>query len=183
MLILFLSACIPVRDEILLSHDDWRGTTTVTVNEREVFRSDDGDGLMTARPVITRGPDGRAFGVLLNVRRRDANEPRIDRVTSGRQVLTYTAHDRLLTHCIDGCQPAEVGVITLTEAAFHIAAQSGLPLRVWGQRGRYEGTVPAEAFLRVLAAVNAAPKHAVAQPRSGADTGAGRLGDRDMPKP
>lgn len=153
-LILFLSACIPIRDDVLQSYDGWRGTTTFTTQEREVFRGADGNGLMTARPVITLGPDGRAFGVFTNIRRRDANGPRIDRITSGGQTLDYTAHDRLLTHCIDGCQPAEVGVITLSETAFRLAAQTGLPLRVWGLRGRYDGTVPAEAFARVLAKVD-----------------------------
>ena len=128
-LILFLSACIPIRDDVLQSYDGWRGTTTFTTQES-------------------------AFGVFTNIRRRDANCPRIGRITSGGQTLDYTAHDRLLTHCIDGCQPAEVGVITLGETAFRLAAQAGLPLRVWGLRGRYDGTVPAEAFARVLAKVD-----------------------------
>ena len=152
-LFLCLSACIPIHEEVLQTTDDWRGTTTVTVNEREIHR--DGDGLMTARPVVVMGPEGRAWGVLTNVRRRDANGPRIDRMTSGEATLSYTRHDRLLTHCIDGCQGADVGVVTLSEAAFRAAATTGLPLRVWGQRGRYDGTIPAEAFARVLAAADA----------------------------
>ena len=151
-LFLCLSACIPIRAEVLQTYDDWRGTTTLTVNEREIHR--DGDGLMTARPVIVMGTDGRAYGVLTNVRRRDANGPRIDRMTSGEATLAYTAHDRLLSHCIDGCQRAEVGVVTLSESAFRAAATAGLPVRAWGQRGRYDGTIPAEAFARVLAAAD-----------------------------
>ena len=154
-LILCLSACLPIGEEVLQHDDDWRGATTLTVNEREIFRGPDGDGLMTARPVVTLAPSGRAFGVLTNVRRRDANVPRIVRMTSGDTALAYVAHDRRFTHCIDGCQPAEVGVITLSEAAFRTAAVTGLPVRAWGLRGRYAGTVPAEAFARVLAAADA----------------------------
>ena len=148
---LCLSACLPIGEEVLTLRDDWRGATAVTTHEREVFRGADGDGLMTARPVVVTGAQGRAFGVLTNVRRRDANGPVVDRMTSGAAMLAYTAHDRRLTHCIDGCQPAEVGVITLSEPAFRTAAMTGLPVRAWGLRGRYEGTVPAEAFARVLA--------------------------------
>ena len=152
-LILCLSACTPIREEVLSDYDDWRGTTALFTQEREIYR--DGDGLMTARPVVVMGPEGRVYGVLTNVRRRDANGPRIDRMTSGDTTLAYIAHDRLFTHCIDGCQRAEVGTITLSEAAFRIAATTGLPIRAWGLRGRYEGVVPAEAFARVLAEADA----------------------------
>ena len=152
-LILCLSACIPIREEVVTDYDDWRGTTSLFTQEREIDR--DGEGLMTARPVVVLGPDGRAYGVLTNVRRRDTNGPRIDRMTSGDTTLAYTAHDRRYTHCIDGCQRAEVGVITLSEDAFRLAATTGLPIRAWGLRGRYDGTVPAEAFARVLAEADA----------------------------
>lgn len=155
-LILLISACTSIQDQVLRTYDDWLGTTSFTTQEREIFRSPDDDGLMTARPVIVMGPDGRAYGVLTNVRRRDRNAPKLDKFTSGNVTLTYTAHDRRYTHCIDGCQRAEVGVITLSEQAFRIASRTGLPLRAWGQRGRYEGTVPAEAFSRVLAQADAA---------------------------
>ncbi|MFZ3581277.1 hypothetical protein ACOI1H_03775 [Loktanella sp. DJP18] len=148
---MILSACVPIDAEVLRGYDDWRGTTTLMTHEREIHRSPDGDGLMAARPVVIMGADGRAYGVLTDVRRRDANGPAIDRMTSGDIPLVYTAHDRRLTHCIDGCQPAEVGIITLSERAFRTAAVTGLPLRAWGLRGRYDGTVPAEAFARVLA--------------------------------
>lgn len=150
-LLLLFTACTPVKEEVLRSYDDWLGTTSFTTNEREIYRAPDGDGLMTARPVIVMGPQGRAYGVLTNVRRRDSNAPKLERITSGNITLAYTAHDRRYTHCIDGCQRAEVGVIALTEETFRIATRTGLPLRAWGKRGRYDGTVPAEAFARVLA--------------------------------
>ena len=152
-LILCLSACTPIHESVVKHHDDWRGTTSLFTQEREIYR--DGDGLMTARPVVVMGPEGRAYGVLTNVRRRDANGPRIDRMTSGTVTLAYTAHDRRLTHCIDGCQRAEVGAIALSEQAFRIATATGLPIRAWGLRGRYEGTAPAETFARVLAEADA----------------------------
>ncbi len=110
---------------------------------------------MTARPVIVIGPTGRAFGVLTSVRRRDTSGPRIEKVTSGDSAFAYTVHDRGFTHCIDGCLRAEIGVLTLSEQSFRIAATVGLPLRVWGLRGRYDGTVPAESFVRVLVAADA----------------------------
>ncbi|SHE64010.1 hypothetical protein SAMN05444339_101949 [Loktanella atrilutea] len=152
-----LTACIPVGEEVLQTYDAWLGTTSFTTQEREIFRGDDGKGLMTARPVIVTGPQGRAYGVLTNVRRRDTNGPVVDRMTSGNVILDYVPHDRLFTHCIDGCQRAEVGAITLNARAFRLAAVTGLPLRVWGRRGWYEGTVPAEAFARVLAMVERPP--------------------------
>jgi hypothetical protein len=55
--IMLLTACIPIRDEALLSHHVWRSTTTLTTYEREVFHADDSDGLMTERHVVTIGPD------------------------------------------------------------------------------------------------------------------------------
>jgi|GEM_PF-1783436 hypothetical protein len=91
--IMLLTACIPIRDEVLLSYHVWRGTTTLTTHELEVFRADDSDGLMTVRPVVTMGPDGRAYGELTNMGRRDASGPLIDRMTSGNQPLAYSAHN------------------------------------------------------------------------------------------
>lgn len=154
-LILLLNACTPIATQVLHLDDPWRGTTAFTTPEREIFRSKDGDGLLTVRPVVVTGPDRRAYGVFTSVRRRDANGPRIDRMTSGDTPLIYTRDDRRLTHCIDGCQRAEVGHITLSEATFRMAATTGLPLRVWGLRGRYDGTIPAADFARVLARADA----------------------------
>lgn len=153
-LLLCLSGCAPIGTQVLVSRDDWTGTDRITVHEREIFRS--GDAIVTARPAIV-ARDGRAgYAVLLNVRRRDANGPKIETVVSpGRQII-YRRHDRLRTHCIDGCQKAEVGAIHMTAATFAAAARTGLPLRIRGLRGDYEGTVPAEAFARVLARINIA---------------------------
>ena len=145
--LLLLSACI--RTEVLVTRDDWTGADVITVNEREIFR--DGDAIVVVRPVIVgRGTDV-LYGVLTNVRRRDANGPKIERMTAFGRNLPYRRFDRLRTHCIDGCQKAELGIITLDRESFALAARTGLPLHIWGLRGRYDGTVPAEAFARVLA--------------------------------
>ncbi len=150
---LCLSGCI--RDQVLVTRDAWTGHQSITVQEREIYR--DGDAIFVARPTIIV-KDGRAdYAVLTNLRRRDANSPYIERVTSLGHDMHYVAHDRLWTHCIDGCQAAEVGAIHLSQATFHAAARAGLPLRIWGTRGRYEGIVPAEAFARVLAQTGTAP--------------------------
>lgn len=151
VLILFwiaLSACTP-RAAVITRYDDWTGFNERTTPEAEVFR--DRQGIMTVRPVIIERGGQRAFGVLTNIRRQVPNGPMVETMYSGNVQLHYQRHDRLWTHCIDGCQRAEVGVIHLTEAAFHTAARTGLPLRVQGRRGRYEGTVPAALFARVLA--------------------------------
>ncbi len=154
-LLFFMSLSGCIRDQVLVTRDAWTGHQSVTVQEREIFR--DGDAILVARPTIIV-KDGRAgYAVLTNLRRRDANGPRIDKVTSLGHDMRYLRHDRLRTHCIDGCQAAEIGAIHLSEATFRAAARTGLPLRVWGQRGRYEGIVPAEAFARVLAQTATAP--------------------------
>lgn len=146
--LLCLAACTPGAD-VLVSHDAWTGADMLTTPAREIYR--DGDALFEVRPVIVVQDGVAAYGVLTNLRRRDANGPKIDRITSLGHTLHYDRHDRLRTHCIDGCQKAEVGVIRLSRDTFAAAAHSGLPLRVWGQRGRYDGTVPAVDFARVLA--------------------------------
>ena len=151
-LLVLLCACAPTRGTVLRQYDDWTGATLLTVNEREIHRDADGIGIVTARPAIILTPAGRDHAVLLNVRRRDANGPRVARVTSGAVTLDYRRNDRLFTHCLDGCQKAEIGAIHMSESAFRIAARTGLPLRIEGRRDRYEGVVPAEAFARVLRA-------------------------------
>ncbi|SEM82400.1 hypothetical protein SAMN04488003_10553 [Loktanella fryxellensis] len=165
VLLLMLTACAPIGTQVIVARDDWRGTTVITVPEEEIDRGMGtlplgGPSLLTARPVIVMdlaqatGPP-RAYGVLLNQRRQDGLAPRIDRVTTGGVTLPYTRHDRRPTHCVDGCQRAEVGVATLSEEAFRRAAKTGLPLAVWGLRGRNAGVVPADAFARVLARADA----------------------------
>ena len=150
LLLFALAGCQPIGDQVVTDYDDWLRSTSFTTQEREIYRGADGIGIVTARPVIVMSPDGTGYAVLTNVRRRDVNGPRIDRITSQGVTLDYRRHDRLFTHCIDGCQRAEIGAIVLSRDAFTLAARTGLPLRIWGQRGRYEGTVPAEAFARVL---------------------------------
>ncbi len=143
--ILVLAGC---GSRTVVLRDDWRGTLAVHTTAHEVYR--DQFAIVEVRPVVVTSDQGAAFAVLTNVRRRDANEPRIVRMTSGDTLLRYTRHDRLRTHCIDGCQKAEVGAIHLSRKAFVIAASTGLPLRIWGQRGRYGGVVPAHAFADAL---------------------------------
>ena len=155
LLPLILCACMPIGEQVFVTPDPWTGATLVTTQEREIYR--DPDGIAVARPAIVVKDGQAAYAVLLNVRRRDANGPRIDKVTSLGHTLPYSRHDRLRTHCIDGCQKAEVGAIHLSPASFRAAARAGLPLRIWGKRGRYHGIVPAEAFARVLAQVRIAP--------------------------
>lgn len=149
-----LSACTPIHDQVLLGRDAWTGARSVTVQEREIYR--DTDAILVARPIILTNTTEAGYGVLINLRRQDANGPRIMRITALGQTLNYQRLDRLRTHCIDGCQKAEVGVISLSRESFVIASRTGLPLQVWGQRGRAEGPVPAEAFARVLAQVQPA---------------------------
>ncbi|MFT7147931.1 MAG: hypothetical protein ACJASZ_002819 [Yoonia sp.] len=45
-------------------------------------------------------------------------------------------------------------VINMTEAGFRLAARTDLPLRVFGRRGRYAGTIPASQFQQVLDAIS-----------------------------
>ncbi|MEY1555080.1 hypothetical protein AB3Y40_05545 [Yoonia sp. R2331] len=153
LLFLLLAGCI--RDQVLVTRDAWTGHQTITVQEREIYRDD--DAILVARPTIIVKDGQTGYAVLTNLRRRDANGPRIERVTSLGHDMVYVRHDRLRTHCIDGCQAAEVGAVHLSEATFRAAARSGLPLRVWGLRGRAEGIVPAEAFVRVLAQLRQTP--------------------------
>ena len=143
-----LPACAP-RAEVITRYDDWTEFNETTTPEGEIFR--DQQGIMTVRPVMIERGGQWAYGVLTNIRRRVPNGPMVETIHSGDVPLQYERHDRLWSHCIDGCQRAEVGVIHLTEAAFRAAARTGLPLRVQGRRGRYEGTVPAALFARVLA--------------------------------
>ena len=144
---LCLTACTNGAD-VITRYDDWAGFNETYTPEHEIFR--DRKAIMVVRPVIVERGGKRAYGVLTNIRRRVPNGPIIEAVHSGDIQLQYQRHDRLLTHCIDGCQRAEVGVIHLSGAAFQIAARTGLPLRVQGRRGRYEGTVPARLFQQVL---------------------------------
>ena len=147
LLLLALAACTPGAD-VITRHDDRTGFETFVTPEHEIFRDD--KAIMVVRPVIVARDGTRAYGVLTNIRRRVPNGPVIQAMYAGNIPLHYQKHDRLLTHCIDGCQRAEIGFIHLTEAAFHAAARTGLPLRVEGRRGRYEGTVPGSLFQTVL---------------------------------
>ena len=145
-----LAACTPGAD-VIARYDDWTGFNEFVTPEAEIFR--DRKAIMTVRPVVVERGGVRSYGVLTNIRRRVPNAPIVEAVYAGDIRLQYQRHDRLLSHCVDGCQRAEVGVIHLTEAAFRAAARTGLPLRVQGRRGRYEGTVPAVLFQQVLAAM------------------------------
>lgn len=147
LLFFALSGCI--RDQALVTVDPWSDTTLITTQEREIYRSP--DAIVVARPAIVMRSGRAGYAVLINVRRRDANEPRIEQITSRGHTLDYDRHDRLRTHCIDGCQKAEIGAIYLSHARFGTSTRSGLPLRIWGKRGRYAGVVPSEAFARVHA--------------------------------
>ena len=149
-ILLALTACTPGAD-VITRYDNWTGFNELLTPEVEIFR--DRKAIMTVRPVVVERAGVRSFGMLTNIRRRVPNGPIIESVQSGDIRLQYQRHDRILSHCIDGCQRAEVGVIHLTEAAFRAAALTGLPLRVQGRRGRYEGTVPAILFQQVLAAM------------------------------
>jgi len=147
---LCLSACTPGVD-VITRHDDWTGFNQAVTQEAEIYR--DRKAIMTVRPVMVERDGVRRFGVLTNIRRRVPNGPIVETVYAGDIRLQYQMHDRLWSHCIDGCQRAEVGVIHLTEPAFRAAARTGLPLRVQGRRGRYSGTVPAALFQDILAAL------------------------------
>lgn len=142
-----LGACAP-HQGVIANTDSWTGFAQIVTPEHEVFRG--AKAIMTVRPVSIARDGERAFGVLTNIRRRIPNGPIINAMYSGNVRLDYQRHDRLMTHCIDGCQRAEIGVINLTEASFRMAARTGLPLRVFGRRGRYAGTVPAAQFQQVL---------------------------------
>lgn len=147
-IVLLLAGCAAHRPDAIALVDDWTGGTTVTVHEREIFR--DRSAIVVVRPVILRRGALEGYGVWVNYRRTAPNGPRIEKITAFGRPLDYRRLDRLRTHCIDGCDAAEVGLICLSREAFEIAARTGLPIRIWGKRGRAEGVVPAEAFARVL---------------------------------
>lgn len=146
-LCLTLSACTPQAD-VIRRYDDWTGFNAVLPPEHEIFR--DAKAIMTVRPVMVEQGGTRQFGILTNIRRRVPNGPIVETVHAGDIRLQYRMHDRIWSHCTDGCQRAEVGVIHLTEGAFRAAARTGLPLRVQGRRGRYHGVVPPHLFQQVL---------------------------------
>jgi len=149
LLIVFLglTACTP-RADVIVRYDDWTGFNEYLTPEHEIFR--DRKAIMTVRPVVIERGGTRAFGLLTNIRRRVPNGPIVEAMYAGDIQLQYQRHDRLLTHCIDRCQRAEVGVIHLTEAAFRAAARTGLPIRVQGRRGRYDGVAPGWLFQRAM---------------------------------
>lgn len=150
LLCLALTACTH-QQAVTTRYDDWTGFNEFVTPEHEIFR--DHKAVMTVRPVMIERGGTRAFGVLTNIRRRVPNGPIVRTMYSGDIQLLYQRHDRLLTHCIDGCQRAEIGVIHLTEAAFRAASRTGLPVRVFGRRGRYAGVVPGPLFESVLDAL------------------------------
>ncbi len=147
ILVLSLAACAP-REDVITRYDDWTGFNEFTTPEHEIFRAR--RGIMTVRPIIIERGGVRAYGLLTNIRRRVPNGPIVEAMYSGDIKLQYQKHDRIWSHCLDGCQRAEVGVIHLTEAAFRTAAMTGLPIRVRGRRARYEGVAPAWLFQRLL---------------------------------
>ena len=124
------------------------GVERFTTPEIEIFRNR--TGIFVARPVILQKGPHRRYAILINARRRSPNAPIIETVASGRQILDYQRHDRVWSHCIDGCQRAEVGAVTVDAETFRRAAKTGFPLLVAGKRQSYEGTLPAAAFARVL---------------------------------
>ncbi|WP_439155616.1 hypothetical protein [Yoonia sp.] len=142
-----IAACTPQSD-IVIRYDDWTGFNEIITPEHEIFR--DNKAIMTVRPVMVMRDGRRQFAILTNIRRRVPNGPVVETVYAGDIRLPYQMHDRIWSHCIDGCQRAEVGVIPLTESAFRAAARTGLPLRVQGRRGRYHGVVPATLLQQVL---------------------------------
>lgn len=146
-LCLLFAACTPPAD-VVTRYDDWSGFNEVITQEHEIFR--DSRAIMTVRPVMIMRDGRRQFGIFTNIRRRVPNGPIIETVHAGNIRLQYRMHDRIWSHCTDGCQRAEVGVIHLTEGAFRAAARTGLPLRVQGRRGRYHGVVPPHLFQQVL---------------------------------
>jgi len=128
--------------------NDWTGAVTRVSDEHEVFR--EGQGRMSVRAATITLDGRKLWGVLTSVRRTGPNAPRVQRVESGPTPLAYQRLDRLFTHCLDRCQRAETGFVSLSQAAFTAAGRTGLPLRVTGRRGRYEGTVPARAFGQLI---------------------------------
>ncbi len=132
----------------VVTRDLWTGNTLAVTKAYEISRTL--DAIVEVRPVIGNIDGVMRYAVLTNVRRLDQNGPRIDRITTTSEPLDYRRHDRLRTHCIDGCRFAEIGAIHLDVSAFEDASKQGLALRIWGKRGRYEGTIPADAFQTAL---------------------------------
>lgn len=151
LLALVLAACTPELD-VIARYDEWTEFDQSFTPEHEIFR--DEKGIMSVRPIVIERGGKRGFGVLTNIRRRVPNAPIIRAIYTGRAKVDYQRHDRLLTHCSDGCQRAEIGVIHMTEESFVLAARTGLPLRVFGRRARYTGVVPPELFQQVLNTLN-----------------------------
>lgn len=150
-LILFfvvVSACSSASQNIPVE-DPWTGFRQVVTPEHEILR--DSTAIMTARGIVVARDGQRAFAILTSLRRLSPNGPMIRSIYSGDTRLTYRRHDRLLTQCIDRCRRTETGAIYMTEAAFRIAARTGLPLRIQGRRGRYRAEVPAALFAELLA--------------------------------
>ena len=152
MILAFLVVLAGCGERVVALHDDWLDSFSLHTVEYEIYR--DQFAIVEARPIVVTSSDGVGYAVLLNVRRRDANGPKINQITSGTVSLNYSRHDRKRTHCIDGCQRAELGAIHFSKRAFEIAAHTGLPLRIWGQRARYDGIVPADAFAQVLSRIS-----------------------------
>ncbi|WP_296373503.1 hypothetical protein [Yoonia sp.] len=155
-LCLIFAACTAQAD-VVMRYDDWTGFHEIITPEHEIFR--DSRAIMTVRPVMIIRDGQRQFGILTNIRRRVPNGPVVETVHAGDIRLQYQMHDRIWSHCVDGCQRAEVGLIPLTEAAFRAAARTGLPLRVQGRRGRYHGLVPPDLLQQVLDANDRLTKH------------------------
>jgi hypothetical protein len=147
---LLCSGCLDDQRSATVSLDTWTQVTRVISPEVEVFR--DPRGIMTVRTALFHDDGQVNYGVMTNVRRRVPNSPQVRDVYAGQIRLPYHRIDRIWSHCLDGCQRAEVGFIPLSAASFEIAARTGLPLRVFGNRGRYEGVVPATLFQTVLSA-------------------------------
>ncbi|MBS1304188.1 hypothetical protein [Loktanella sp. SALINAS62] len=163
ILLLLLAACaplphhgaqfgVPIGAQVIREQGTQSGIQRFTVQEREIYRNN--TGIMTARPVILQAQGHRAYAVLLNVRRRAPNGPTLIRVATGDRLLDYRRHHRIYSHCIDGCQRAELGAIHISADAFHAAARDGLHVLAEGVHQSYSGTIPAHAFARVLRAAD-----------------------------
>ena len=148
--VLALTACAG-QPQVTKRFDDWTGFAETITAEHEILR--DGTAIMTARGVVIARDGQRTFGVLTRLRRVVPNGPIIMHMSSGTTRLDYRRHDRLLTQCIDRCRRTETGVIVMSEQAFRVASQTGLPLRIQGRRGRYAATVPATLFQEILGAI------------------------------
>lgn len=149
--VFLLTACT-LQPKVTQRVDRWAGFAEIITAEHEILR--DRTTIMTARGIMIAKNGQRRFGVLTSLRRLGRNGPIIMHMSSGDTRLDYRRHDRLLTQCADRCRRTETGVIIMTEKAFRIASQTGLPLRVQGRRGRYETHVPAALFQQTLSALS-----------------------------